>query len=179
MQFENRNENKSQPWVTPAGFSYHKYPQVKSIWPVETRGVQPSFANFREIVIYNFDATTGLKQRSVRLLFFVTRKTFGASFLELFVCSVSQRDPAFRGLLLGNAKERKNWEKLREASHVKSYLRSLRTFVRRFMRPVSRRLFKASVLSFYRVKPTFFLSSFFLHLTSARKYIYSLVRDNF
>lgn len=75
---------------------------------METRGVQPSFANFREIVIYNFDATTGLKQRSVRLLFFVTRKTFGASFLELFVCSVSQRDPAFRGLLLGNAKERKN-----------------------------------------------------------------------
>lgn len=126
---------------------------------METRGVQPSFANFREIVIYNFDATTGLKQRSVRLLFFVTRKTFGASFLELFICSVSQRDPAFRGLLLGNAKERKNWEKLREARHVKSYLRSLRTFVRRFMRPVSRRLFKASVLSFYRVKPTFFLFS--------------------
>lgn len=102
--------------------SYHTNSRVKSIWPVEMLGFQRSLANFRKIVIYNSAQRPGSKQRSVRLLFFVTEKTSIPSFPKLFVCSVDE----IRGIL---EKKEGGREKNKEKSRRKMLCEKLLAFL--------------------------------------------------
>lgn len=102
--------------------SYHTNSRVKSIWPVEMLGFQRSLANFRKIVIYNSAQRPGPKQRSVRLLFFVTEKTSIPSFPKLFVYSVDE----IRGIL---EKKEGGREKNKEKSRRKMLCEKLLAFL--------------------------------------------------
>lgn len=137
-----KREIKSETVNYTSSNSYHTNSRVKSIWPVEMVGSQQSLANFRKIVIYNFGPTAWAETTLlVRLLFFVTEKTSIPSFPKLFVCSEIRV-----GYSEKEGKKESKGEKIkknpREGCFVKSYSRSWRAFVQRFMHPVSRRQFQ-------------------------------------
>lgn len=108
----------------------------------------------------------GPKQRSVRLLFFVIAKTSIPSFPKLFVCSVDE----ICGMLekKEGGKKKKIKKNLGEGCFVKSYSRSWRAFVRRFMHPVSCRQFQANVPPFCCAMHS---PDLFLRLSSIRKHL--------
>lgn len=113
----------------------------------------------------------GPKQRSVRLLFFVTEKTSIPSFPKLFRL-FCRRDPWDSRKKKKKEKGRGGWEKIKknpgEGCFVKSYSRSWRAFVRRFMHPVSRRQFRANVPPFCCAMHS---PDLFLRLSSIRKHL--------
>lgn len=76
---EMRKENIPAEWVNACRrFQRHKYPRVKSIWPVENAPVssQVSPISVKSLFTISTQQPGPPKQRTVRLLFFVTRKSF-------------------------------------------------------------------------------------------------------
>lgn len=146
--------------------SYHTNSRVKSIWPVEMLGFQRSLANFRKIVIYNFGPTTGTETTFREITFLRYRENFDPVLSQTFRL-FCRRDPwDTRKKKKGDGKKIK--KNPGERCFVKSYSRSWRAFVRRFMHPVSRRQFQANVPPFCCAMHS---PDLFLRLSSIRKHL--------